>query len=66
MLDFGITLKLDMSHQRSVALTRQAERAGFSYGKGGGIRSRDSLFPRGYQERGTRPVEAEGADECLH
>lgn len=32
MLDFGITLKLDMPPARSVALTRQAEAAGFSYG----------------------------------
>lgn len=31
-MDFGITLKLDMPPQRVVALTRQAEQAGFSYG----------------------------------
>lgn len=31
-MDFGITLKLDMSPARSVALTRQAEAAGFNYG----------------------------------
>ncbi len=32
MLDFGITLKLDTSPERAVALTRQAEAAGFGYG----------------------------------
>src|SRR3712207_1903090 len=32
MLDFGITLKPDMSPERVVALTRQAEQAGFTYG----------------------------------
>jgi probable F420-dependent oxidoreductase len=32
MLDFGITLKPDMPPARVVALTRQAEKAGFSYG----------------------------------
>ena len=32
MLDFGITLKLDMPPQRSVALAQQAEQAGFGYG----------------------------------
>jgi probable F420-dependent oxidoreductase len=32
MLDFGITLKPDMPPGRIVALTRQAEAAGFSYG----------------------------------
>lgn len=32
MLDFAITLKLDMTPARAVALTRQAEEAGFSYG----------------------------------
>lgn len=32
MLDFAITLKLDMSPARAVGLTRQAEEAGFSYG----------------------------------
>jgi probable F420-dependent oxidoreductase len=31
-MDFGITLKLDMPPQRAVALTRQAEGAGFAYG----------------------------------
>jgi probable F420-dependent oxidoreductase len=31
-MDFGITLKLDMSPERAVALTRQAEHAGFTYG----------------------------------
>jgi probable F420-dependent oxidoreductase len=31
-MDFGMTLKLDMPPARSVALTRQAEAAGFSYG----------------------------------
>ncbi|HMO56203.1 MAG TPA: TIGR03842 family LLM class F420-dependent oxidoreductase [Roseiflexaceae bacterium] len=31
-MDFAITLKLDMPPERSVALTRQAEAAGFSYG----------------------------------
>ncbi len=31
-MDFAITLKLDMPPARSVALTRQAEAAGFSYG----------------------------------
>ncbi len=31
-MDFGITLKLDMSPNRAVALTRQAEAAGFRYG----------------------------------
>jgi probable F420-dependent oxidoreductase len=31
-MDFGITLKLDMPPDRSIALTRQAEAAGFSYG----------------------------------
>ncbi len=32
MLAFGITLKPDMSPERVVALTQQAEQAGFSYG----------------------------------
>lgn len=32
MLDFGITLKPDMVPERVVALTRQAEAAGFAYG----------------------------------
>ena len=32
MLTFGITLKPDMTPQRVVALTRQAEDAGFAYG----------------------------------
>jgi probable F420-dependent oxidoreductase len=32
MLSFGITLKPDMAPERIVALTRQAERAGFDYG----------------------------------
>src|SRR5215469_14722815 len=32
MLSFGITLKPDMSPERVVALTRQAEAAGFTYG----------------------------------
>ncbi|NJK81172.1 MAG: LLM class flavin-dependent oxidoreductase, partial [Chloroflexaceae bacterium] len=32
MLDFAITLKLDMAPERSIALTRQAEEAGFVYG----------------------------------
>ncbi|MCG8347810.1 MAG: TIGR03842 family LLM class F420-dependent oxidoreductase [Chloroflexales bacterium] len=32
MLDFAITLKLDMQPDRAVALTHQAEAAGFSYG----------------------------------
>ena len=32
MLDFGITLKPDMSPERVVALAQQAEQAGFSYG----------------------------------
>ena len=32
MLDFGITLKPDMAPERVVALTRQAEAAGFAYG----------------------------------
>jgi probable F420-dependent oxidoreductase len=32
MLDFGITLKPDMDPARLVALTRQAEAAGFAYG----------------------------------
>jgi probable F420-dependent oxidoreductase len=31
-MEFGITLKLDMSPARAVALTRQAEEAGFTYG----------------------------------
>ena len=31
-MDFGITLKPDMSPERAVALTRQAEAAGFGYG----------------------------------
>jgi len=31
-MDFGITLKLDMLPDRAVALTRQAETAGFRYG----------------------------------
>jgi probable F420-dependent oxidoreductase len=31
-MDFAITLKLDMAPERSVALTRQAEDAGFVYG----------------------------------
>ncbi len=31
-MDFGITLKPDMSPERVVALTRQAEQAGFGYG----------------------------------
>lgn len=31
-MDFGITLKLEMSPARCVALTKQAEAAGFSYG----------------------------------
>jgi len=32
MLDFGVTLKPDMAPERVVALTRQAETAGFAYG----------------------------------
>ena len=32
MLDFGITLKPDAHHERIVALTQQAEEAGFAYG----------------------------------
>src|SRR5262249_36543557 len=32
MLSFGITLKPDMAPERIVALTRQAEEAGFDYG----------------------------------
>src|SRR6516225_882322 len=32
MLRFGITLKPDMSPERLIALTRQAEGAGFTYG----------------------------------
>jgi probable F420-dependent oxidoreductase len=32
MLNFGITLKPDMTPERIVALTRQAEQAGFTYG----------------------------------
>ncbi|MDQ2785983.1 MAG: TIGR03842 family LLM class F420-dependent oxidoreductase [Chloroflexota bacterium] len=32
MFDFGITLKPDMAPERVVALTRQAEAAGFAYG----------------------------------
>lgn len=31
-MDFGMTLKLDMPHTRSIALTQQAEAAGFTYG----------------------------------
>ncbi len=31
-MDFGITLKLDMAPDRAIALSRQAEDAGFSYG----------------------------------
>jgi probable F420-dependent oxidoreductase len=31
-MDFGFTLKLDHPYERTVALTRQAESAGFSYG----------------------------------
>ncbi len=31
-MDFGITLKLDIAPDRAVALTRQAEQAGFNYG----------------------------------
>ena len=31
-MDFGITLKLDMSPEQNVALTKQAEAAGFTYG----------------------------------
>jgi probable F420-dependent oxidoreductase len=31
-MDFGITLKLDMPPARAIALTRQAEDAGFTYG----------------------------------
>src|SRR3954471_12716692 len=31
-MDFGFTLKPDHSHERTVALTRQAEAAGFGYG----------------------------------
>lgn len=31
-MDFGITLKLEMSPARAVALTKQAEAAGFTYG----------------------------------
>lgn len=31
-MEFGITLKLDMSPERNVTLTQQAEAAGFSYG----------------------------------
>lgn len=31
-MDFGITLRLDMSPARAVALTKQAEAAGFGYG----------------------------------
>src|SRR4051794_38907381 len=32
VMDFGFTLKLDHPYERTVALTRQAESAGFSYG----------------------------------
>jgi probable F420-dependent oxidoreductase len=32
MLEFGITFKPDMPHQRMIALTQQAEAAGFDYG----------------------------------
>src|SRR5215475_7256860 len=32
MLEFAITFKPDMDHQRIVALTKQAEAAGFTYG----------------------------------
>jgi probable F420-dependent oxidoreductase len=32
MLEFAITFKPDMHHQRIIALTKQAEAAGFSYG----------------------------------
>jgi probable F420-dependent oxidoreductase len=32
MLEFAITFKPDMTHQRIVALSKQAERAGFAYG----------------------------------
>ena len=32
MLEFGITFKPDMPHQRMIALTKQAEAAGFDYG----------------------------------
>lgn len=32
MLDFGITLKLEMTPNRAIALTKQAEDAGFVYG----------------------------------
>src|SRR5207247_8944963 len=32
MLEFGITFKPDMSHQRIIALAKQAEAAGFGYG----------------------------------
>ncbi len=32
MLDFGITFKSDMPMQRMIALAKQAERAGFTYG----------------------------------
>src|SRR3954449_7160639 len=32
VMDFGFTLKLDHPYERTVALTRQAEAAGFSYG----------------------------------
>ena len=31
-MDFGITLKLDMEPSRAVALSRQAEDTGFTYG----------------------------------
>ncbi len=32
MLEFGITFKSDMSPQRTIAIAKQAERAGFTYG----------------------------------
>src|SRR3954449_2937486 len=32
VMDFGFTLKLDHPYERTVALTRQAEDAGFAYG----------------------------------
>src|SRR6188472_2319862 len=32
VMDFGFTLKLDHPYERTIALTRQAESAGFTYG----------------------------------
>src|SRR5262245_31655551 len=45
MLEFAITFKPDMDHQRIVALTKQAEAAGFTYGW---IFDSNVLWPEAY------------------